>query len=84
MDEEHSFLSRVQSRSFAILLLNTRKWPTSPVSGIAEYVGLGSREVSGTQSLSHPGSIGVEYLLLSMKGDVVKQIQIPADDFSDL
>jgi len=45
---------------------------------------LGSREVSGTQSLSHPGSIGVEYLLLSMKGDVVKQIQVPADDFRDL
>jgi hypothetical protein len=52
--------------------------------GIADDVGLGSREVAGTQSLSHPGSVGIEYLLVRMKGDAVEQIQIPANDFSDI
>ena len=52
--------------------------------GIADYLGLGSREVPGTRSLSHPGSVGVEYLLFSMKGDTVEQINVPANDFSDI
>jgi hypothetical protein len=52
--------------------------------GIAEDLGLGSREVPGTHSLSRPGSVGVEYLLFTMKGDTVEQIHVPANDFSDI
>ncbi len=52
--------------------------------GLAEAIGLGSREVPGTQSLSHLGAVGVEYILLVMKGDAVEQIQIPSNDFSDI
>lgn len=50
--------------------------------GLAEAIGLGSREVPGTQSTSHVGAVGVEYILLVMKGDAVEQILIPANDFS--
>lgn len=52
--------------------------------GIAEAMGLGSREVPGTESLSHLGAVGVEYILLVMKGGAVEQILIPANDFSDV
>lgn len=52
--------------------------------GLAETIGLGSREVPGTQSLSHLGAVGIEYILLVMTGDAVEQILVPADDFSDV
>lgn len=52
--------------------------------GLAEAIGLGSREVPGTQSLSHLGAVGIEYILLVMKDDAVEQILIPANDFSDV
>ena len=50
----------------------------------AEYLGLGGREVPDTISLAHPGSVGIEYLLFALDGDVVTQIQVPANDFSDI
>lgn len=52
--------------------------------GVADYLALGSREVPGTQSLSRPGLVGSEYLLLVMEGDNVEQIMVPANDFSDI
>ncbi|MCK2036225.1 hypothetical protein KZC51_08750 [Microbacterium sp. SSW1-49] len=50
----------------------------------AEYLGLDGREVPDTISLTHPGSVGIEYLLFALDGDVVTQIQVPANDFSDI
>jgi hypothetical protein len=40
--------------------------------------------VPGTTSLSNPGAVGIEYVLLIVEDDVVVQIQVPANDFSDL
>jgi hypothetical protein len=50
----------------------------------AEYVGLGEREVPGTESLTHPGSVGILYTLFRLDGDTVTQINVPANDFSDV
>lgn len=50
----------------------------------AEYLGLGRKEVPGTESLTHPGSVGVQYMLFTLAGDTVTQFNAPADDFSDL
>lgn len=50
----------------------------------APYVGLGGKEVAGTVSLTHPGAVGIEYLLFMLDDDVVTQIQVPANDFSDV
>lgn len=52
--------------------------------GAADVLGIGSREVAGTTSLSRPGQDGIEYVLLRVEDDVVTQIQAPADDFSDI
>ena len=52
--------------------------------GIADYLGIGPREVPGTQSLSNPGAVGIEYLLLGIAEDLIEQIQAPANDFSDV
>ena len=52
--------------------------------GIAEELALGAREVPGTHSLSRPGSVGSEFLLLVMDGDNVVRIIVPGDDFSDI
>jgi hypothetical protein len=52
--------------------------------GVAEWLGIGSREAPGTSSLRDPGSVGIEYVLLKVEGDVVTEIQAPANDFSDL
>ncbi|MFB8189960.1 hypothetical protein ACFC14_11580 [Microbacterium sp. NPDC055988] len=50
----------------------------------AEYVGLGESEVPGTESLTHPGSVGILYTLFRLDGDTVTQINVPANDFSDI
>lgn len=50
----------------------------------ASYLGLGGREVPDTQSLTHPGSVGIEFLLFALDGDVVSQMTVPSNDFSDL
>lgn len=52
--------------------------------GVAEYLGIGSREVPGTESLANPGSVGIEYVLLMLEGDAVTEIHAPANDFSDI
>lgn len=49
-----------------------------------EYLGIGGEEVQGTESLSRPGSVGIVFVLYWLDGDVVKQIQAPANDFSDI
>ena len=60
------------------------EWDEQPQDGIAEDLSLGSREVPGTHSLSRPGSVGSEFLLLRMDGDTVARIIVPANDFSDI
>ncbi|WP_396657368.1 hypothetical protein [Microbacterium oxydans] len=50
----------------------------------AEFLGLGGREAPGTESLSRPGSTGIVYTLFWFDGDTVKQVQVPANDYSDL
>lgn len=52
--------------------------------GVADYLGVGAVEVPGTQSLSREGETGVTYIALTMSGDVVSAIMVPANDFSDL
>jgi hypothetical protein len=50
----------------------------------AAELGLGRQEVPDTQSLTHPGSVGILYVLFLLDGDTVTQIQSPANDFSDI
>ncbi|GAA1470176.1 hypothetical protein [Microbacterium thalassium] len=52
--------------------------------GAADYLGLDPLEVPGTTSLTRPDAVGILYVLLVMDGDVVRQIQAPGNDFSDL
>ncbi|WP_345803134.1 hypothetical protein AAIB33_08670 [Microbacterium sp. AZCO] len=52
--------------------------------GVTDSFGLGSQEVPGTTSLTHPGEVGIEYVLLQMNGDTVGQIQSPGNDYSDI
>ncbi|WP_139230922.1 hypothetical protein [Microbacterium sp. cf046] len=52
--------------------------------GTPEFLGIGSREVPGTESMTHPGSVGTQFVFLLMDGDLVEQIQAPSNDFSDL
>ncbi len=53
-------------------------------NGNANYLGIGSREVPDTRSLSNPGSVGIEYLMLVLADDAVGAIHVPANDFSDI
>lgn len=50
----------------------------------ASELGVGRREVPGTQSLTRPGSTGIIYTMFVLDGDAVTQIMVPANDFSDL
>ena len=50
----------------------------------ATELGLGRQEVPDTQSLTHPGSVGILYVLFLLETDAVTQIQSPANDFSDV
>lgn len=50
----------------------------------AADLGLGEQEVPDTESLTHPGSVGILYVLFSLEGDTVTRINAPANDFSDL
>lgn len=50
----------------------------------ATELGLGRQEVPDTQSLTHPGSVGILYVLFLLETDTVTQIQSPANDFSDV
>lgn len=50
----------------------------------AEFVGLGGRQVPGAESLNRPGSVGIIFTLFWFDGDVVKEIQVPSNDFSDI
>ncbi|MDY0828784.1 hypothetical protein SK224_06540 [Microbacterium sp. BG28] len=52
--------------------------------GIADWLDLGSVEISGTQSLVNPGSVGIQFVMLGLDGDTVRELQAPANDFSDL
>lgn len=52
--------------------------------GIADWLNLGSVEVPGTQSLTTPGTTGVQFVLIGLDGDVVQKMIVPSDDFSDL
>lgn len=52
--------------------------------GVADWLDLGSVEISGTQSLVNPGSVGIQFVMLGLDGDTVRELQAPANDFSDL
>jgi len=52
--------------------------------GVPDDFGVEPQEEPGTNSLSHPGSVGITYILVIVDGDLVKQIQSPANDFSDI
>ncbi|GAA2586189.1 hypothetical protein [Microbacterium binotii] len=41
-------------------------------------------EISGTQSLVNPGSVGIQFVMLGLDRDTVRELQAPANDFSDL
>jgi hypothetical protein len=71
------------SRADAIAAGGTDVWDEDG-DGIADYFRLDARPAPGTSSLASPGSEGVQYILLKLTGDVVSELQIPADDFSDL
>ncbi|MFJ6652603.1 hypothetical protein ACIQLJ_07400 [Microbacterium sp. NPDC091313] len=43
-----------------------------------------ARDAPGTSSLSRPGGVGREYVMLILDGGVVSQIQAPGNDFSDI
>lgn len=52
--------------------------------GTADYLRIGMREVPGTQSLSTPGAVGVEYLTLKITDDTVTSVSSGGNDFSDI
>jgi hypothetical protein len=52
--------------------------------GVADHLGIGPREVPGTSSYAKPGSVGIEYVLLTIDDDVVTEIRVPVNDFSDI
>lgn len=52
--------------------------------GIADYLKLGMREAPGTQSLSNPGAVGVEFLTLKVTDDVITSVSSGGNDFSDI
>lgn len=81
--ETEAGVSVGSSRAEVIAAQGWNEWDADG-DGIYEVMAVGSREVAGTKSLVHPGSVGVEYFMLIMDGDVVGQIQVPGDDFSDL
>ncbi|GAB3155823.1 hypothetical protein GCM10027058_28860 [Microbacterium neimengense] len=52
--------------------------------GVADWLDLGSVEISGTQSLVNPGSVDIQFVMLGLNGDTVRELQAPGNDFSDL
>lgn len=52
--------------------------------GLADYYGIDARTVEGTESLSRPGEVGREYIVIALNGDTVSRLQTPSNDFSDL
>lgn len=50
----------------------------------ATELGMGAREIPGTESLTRPGAVGVQFSQFILEADAVTMIHIPADDFSDL
>ncbi|WZH35951.1 MAG: hypothetical protein PIR02_14435 [Microbacterium enclense] len=50
----------------------------------ADELRLDVRQVAGTSSLQHPGSVGEEFISLVMQGDTVASVLVPANDYSDL
>lgn len=67
-------------------VLTKQGWPVLDKNGdgIADELGIGRHEVAGTRSLAKPASTGIQYILLEMDGDTVRQIQSPSNDFSDI
>jgi len=52
--------------------------------GVADLLGLDAVDVAGTESLVRPGTVGRQFVLLLMDGDVVSSIQVPGNDFADI
>lgn len=68
--------------SRADVLANRGKNPYS--DNKEDSLALDFQEDPGTNSLSHPGSVGVSYILLPMKKDAVERILSPSNDYADL
>lgn len=49
-----------------------------------DSLALDFQEQPGTSSLSHPGSVGMDYILLPMEKDAVERILSPSNDYADL
>ncbi|MFK0239545.1 hypothetical protein ACIQTX_01705 [Microbacterium sp. NPDC090281] len=52
--------------------------------GVADYLSIGMREVPGTESLEHPGEVGVEYINLKITDDTVTRLSSGGNDFADI
>ncbi|UYN83744.1 MAG: hypothetical protein KIT89_00380 [Microcella sp.] len=52
--------------------------------GVADLLGLDAVDVPGTESLVRPGTVGRQFVLLLMEGDVVVSMQVPGNDFADI
>ncbi|WP_210274250.1 hypothetical protein [Microbacterium sp. Se63.02b] len=67
-------------------LVDTGAWALTDDqdAATATDLGLGGQEVPGTQSLTHPGSVGILFTLFVLEGDTVTRILVPSNDFSDL
>ncbi len=52
--------------------------------GKPDSLGVEPRTVPGTESLSHPGQEGTDYIRLAFTGDVVTAISSPSSDWQDI
>lgn len=52
--------------------------------GQADYLGVEGQEVEGVESLSRPGQPGRQFILVTLDGDLVTELQSPSNDFSDI
>ena len=57
-------------------------WISSP--GFTDQYGLDKRDVPGTDSLMHVGSVGIEFVGLFMESGKVKQMVLLTNDFGDV
>lgn len=52
--------------------------------GDPNYYILDPVDVPGTESLTHPGQVGISFVLVRIDNDVVTEMQAPGNDFTDL
>lgn len=52
--------------------------------GVADDLAMDFVDEPGTESLAHPGSVGRNYIEALLRGDVVNELLVPANDYSDI